>query len=126
MGRPSSSTATIVKYALLVWRTGPLPAAPPRRRTPTSIDVRQAAFTDALNVTRSPSSTRSRKIIRSTPPVTTRQRECRIAASAAASSHSFITVPPCTNPAWLASGITIQRTSTDREAAAGGGPMRGP
>ncbi len=49
--------------------------------------------------------------MRSMPAVTTRWRECLIAARPAASSQSFITVPPWTNPALLASSRLIQRTS---------------
>src|SRR5919199_3396773 len=66
-------------------------------------------------------STGSRKVVRSMPAVTTRQLECLIAARAAASSQSFITVPPCTKPAELASWIDIQRTRTACESAAGRG-----
>jgi len=57
--------------------------------------------------------------MRSMPAVTMRPRACRIAAIPAASSHSFMTVPPCTKPAESASMRFIQRTRTAREAAAG-------
>ncbi len=56
--------------------------------------------------------------MRSTPAVTTGRRECLMAARPAASSQSFITVSPCTNPAVLASPTPIQRTSWDWESAA--------
>ncbi len=42
-------------------------------------------------------------VIRSMPAVTTRPPQWRIAAIAAASSQVFITIPPWTNPAVLAS-----------------------
>src|SRR3954470_19638498 len=125
VGRPSSSSATIVMYALLVCRFSPVPGRSASTRTPTSIDVFHAAFTDAQNVTRSPRFTGSLNVIRSTPAVTTRRCACRIAASPAASSHIFITTPPCTKPAVLLSSMLIQRTSTDREADAGTGSTRG-
>jgi hypothetical protein len=52
------------------------------------------------------------KFMRSIAAVTTRLRECLIAASAAASSTSFMTVPPWTLPAELAWPIPIQRASS--------------
>src|SRR5437868_944649 len=55
------------------------------------------------------------------PTVTTRLRECLIAASAAASSAIRITVPPWTLPAELASVIPIHRISWEREAEQGFG-----
>src|SRR4051812_35897748 len=112
-------------YALLVCRFSPVPGRSASTRTPTSIDVFQTALTDAQNVTRSPRFTGSLNVIRSTPAVTTRRCACRIAASPAASSHIFITTPPCTKPAVLLSSMPIQRTSTDREADAGVGSTGG-
>jgi hypothetical protein len=61
--------------------------------------------------------------MRSIAAVTARRPECLIAASPAASSHSFITVPPCTKPAELASVIPIHLTSTDTEADAARGSI---
>ena len=58
-------------------------------------------------------------VMRSMLAVTTRLRECLIAASPAASSHSFMTVPPCTKPAPLASSGPIQWASVACESAAG-------
>ena len=49
--------------------------------------------------------------MRSIAAVTMRVRQCLIAAIPAASSQSFITVPPCTKPALFASVIDIQRIS---------------
>ena len=54
--------------------------------------------------------------------LTTRWPECRMAAMPATSSHSFMIVPPCTLPAVLASGMPIQRVSTDGNARAGAAP----
>ena len=104
-----------------VWRTSPVRGFSASTRTPISIDVRHAALTLALNVSSSPTCTGWRNVIRSMAAVTTRQRECLIAATPAASSHSFITVPPWTKPALLASTMAIQRTSWARESAAARG-----
>ncbi len=60
-------------------------------------------------------------VIRSIAAVTTFCPQWRIAAIAAASSQSFITAPPCTLPAELASSMPIQRISVEREAEAGFG-----
>ena len=79
-----------------MWRTSPVRGFSASTRTPTSIDVRQAAFTDALNVTSWPTWTGATKAMRSTPAVTTRCRLWRTAARPATSSISFIIVPPCT------------------------------
>ena len=79
-----------------MWRSRPSRGCSASTRTPTSIEVRQAALTEAVNVTSSPMWIGSRNVIRSMPAVTTRQRECRTAARPATSSQSFITVPPCT------------------------------
>jgi uracil-DNA glycosylase len=56
-------------------------------------------------------------VIRSIAAVTTRPPEWRIAAIPAASSQSFITTPPCTNPAELASPIPIQRARYERDCS---------
>ena len=50
-------------------------------------------------------------VIRSIAAVTTRPRQWRMAAIPAASSQSFITTPPWTNPAEFASPIPIHLTS---------------
>src|SRR4051794_11693521 len=71
------------------------------------MDVRQAALTLAENVTSSPTWTGVMKAMRSTPAVTTRQRECLTAAAPAASSQSFMTTPPWMNPALFASSTPI-------------------
>src|SRR6476619_4193500 len=55
--------------------------------------------------------------MRSAPAVTTRWPEWRTAARPDTSSMSFITTPPCTKPAELASVGPIQCTSTLRESA---------
>ena len=60
-------------------------------------------------------------VIRSIPAVTTRRPQWRMAAIAAASSQIFITMPPCTKPAELASWTPIQRISSERESATGRG-----
>src|SRR3954469_5760569 len=54
--------------------------------------------------------------MRSIPAVTTRPRECRTAASPAASSHSLRITPPCTFPAVLASITPIQRVSIEADS----------
>lgn len=72
--------------------------------------MRHTALTRALKETTSPTWTGNRNVIRSMPAVTTRRRECLIAAMPAASSQSFITIPPCTKPAELASAIPIHFT----------------
>src|SRR4051812_31650732 len=54
--------------------------------------------------------------MRSTAAVTTRQRLWRMAARPAASSQSFMIVPPCTKPAELASARPIQCTSEGASA----------
>ena len=69
-----------------MWRTVPVRGFSASTRTPTSIDVRHAAFTVALNVTTSPTCTGSLNVMRSIAAVTTRAPECRVAASPAASS----------------------------------------
>ena len=84
----------------------------------TSPQGEAGALTAALNVSSSPMWTGSLNVIRSMPAVTTRQRECLIAASPAASSHIFMTVPPWTKPAELASTRLIQRTGTACDSAA--------
>jgi hypothetical protein len=50
-GRPSSSIATIVRYALFVCWTSPVRGFSASTRTPTSIDVRHTAFTRERKVT---------------------------------------------------------------------------
>src|SRR3954467_13640643 len=55
--------------------------------------------------------------MRSAPAVTTRWWEWRTAARPETSSMSFMTTPPCTKPAELASVGPIQCTSTLRESA---------
>ena len=83
--------------------------------------MRQAAFTEARTVTSSPTNTGCRNVIRSIAAVTTRFPEWRIAAIPATSSHSFMIEPPCTLPAVLASGMPIQRVSTEWECEGGCG-----
>ena len=90
-------------------------------RTPTSIEVRQAALTVARTVTRSPTSTGWRKIIRSTPAVTTRHPEWRIAAIPATSSQRDMIRPPWMLPAVLASPTPVQRVRTETESDGGRG-----
>src|ERR1017187_663434 len=63
------------------------------------------------------------KVMRSMLAVTTRRREGLTAARPAASSTSFITVPPCTKPAPLASNGPIQWASVACESAADRGSM---
>src|SRR5581483_11486163 len=90
-------------------------------RTPTSIEVRQAAFTVAMQRSSSPTKSGSAKVIRSIPAVTTLPPQCRIAAMPAASSHIRITTPPWMKPAEFASGMPIHRISSEQEAEAGRG-----
>ena len=85
-------------------------------RTPTSIELRQTAFTEAVQRSNSPTNTGVMKVIRSIPAVTTRRPECLIAARPPASSTSRITVPPWMKPPELASPIDIQRTSIELES----------
>ena len=61
-------------------RTVPSRGCSASTRTPTSIEVRQAALTEAVKVTSSPMWIGSWNVIRSMPAVTTRRRECRTAA----------------------------------------------
>src|SRR5215210_4604814 len=65
------------------------------------------------------------KVIRSIAAVTARWPECLIAARPAASSHSFITAPPCTKPPELASVIAIHLTRIDAESDARRGSIAG-
>ena len=44
-----------------------------------------------------------------------------MAAMPATSSHSFMIIPPCTLPAVFASGMPIQRVSTERDCEGGRG-----
>ena len=104
-----------------MWRWSPVRGFSASTRTPTSIEVRQAAFTFAEQVTSSPTLTGRMNVIRSMAAVTTRLRQWRIAAMPATSSQSFITIPPWTNPAELASPIPIHLTRTASESAAGFG-----
>jgi hypothetical protein len=68
-------------------------------------------LTLADKVTSSPTKTGTRNVIRSTAAVTTRWREYLTAARLAASSHSFITTPPWTEPAMFSSWRPIHSTS---------------
>ena len=103
--RPSSGKA------VFVWRTSPVRGFSASTRTPTSIELRQAALTVAQNVTTSPTLIGTRNAMRSIAAVTTRRPECLIAARPAASSASFITVPPWTLPALFASAMLISLAS---------------
>ena len=76
-------------------------------RTPTSIELRQAAFTVARTVTSSPTRTGRWKVMRSKPTVTTRWPQWRMAAMPATSSHSFRITPPWALPAEFDSGRPI-------------------
>ncbi len=93
-------------------------------RTPTSIELRQAALTVAVQLSSSATATGSRNVIRSSPAVTTRMPQCLIAASPAASSMKRRTVPPWIEPAEFASWTLIQRISceVDSEACRGASP----
>src|SRR5215208_7131231 len=84
-------------------------------RTPTSIDVLQAALTVALSVSRCPTKTGCRNVMRSIATVTTRQPEWRTAAMPATSSQRYMITPPCTLPELLASLTLIHRLSSERE-----------
>ena len=108
-----------------MWWWSPVRGFSASTRTPTSIEVRHAAFTLAVQVTSSPTLTGRMNVIRSIAAVTTRLRQCRIAAMPATSSQSFITIPPWTNPAELASPIPIHLTRTASESAAGLGSIGG-
>jgi hypothetical protein len=77
-------------------------------RTPTSIDVRQAALTVARKLSTSPVLTGSRTRTPSTAAVTTRDRQWRVAAMTAASSSSLRIQPPWTSPAALASRTDVR------------------
>ena len=82
-------------------------------RTPTSIDVRQAALTLACTVSSWPTCTGWRNVIRSIAAVTTRQPECRTAAMPATSSQRCMITPPWTLPAVFESAMPIQRVRTE-------------
>ena len=108
---------------MFVWRLSPVRTSSASTRTPTSIDVCHAALTEACRVSSSPTWTGSRNVIRSTAAVTTRPPLWRTAARPAASSQSFITVPPWTNPAEFASSRPIHLTRIERERVTGRGSM---
>src|ERR671924_241607 len=93
-------------------------------RTPTSIEVRQAAFTVAFTVTSWPMTTGCMKFIRSMAAVTALCPECRTAAIPATSSQRCMITPPCTLPAMLASPGPIQRLRIEPEADGGRGSTR--
>ena len=102
-GFSSGPSETIVRYAVQVWLIAPVRTSSASTRTPTSIEVRQAALTVARRVTTSPTWMGERKRISSTAAVTTRPPARRVAAIAATSSHSFMIQPPWTLPAMFAS-----------------------
>jgi hypothetical protein len=93
----------MVKYAVQVCATSPVGTCSASTRTPTSIEVRQAALTVARSVMTSPTFTGERNFIASTAAVTTRPPARRVAAITATSSHSFMIHPPWTLPARFAS-----------------------
>ena len=103
-----------------MWRFAPVRGFSASTRTPTSIEVRQAALTVArageqlADVDRA-AGTSSGPSPRSRPGVP----QWRMAATPAASSHSFITIPPWTNPAEFASAIPIHRIRAELDAEAG-------
>ena len=89
-------------------RVSPLRMSSASTRTPTSIEVRQTALTVERSVMTSPTWTGERNRIPSTAAVTTRPPASRVAAIAAASSHSFMICPPWTLPAMLASCTPVR------------------
>ena len=93
-------------------------------RTPTSIEVRQAAFTLAWTVRSWPTWTGCRNVIRSIAAVTTRNPECRTAAMPATSSQKRMITPPCTYPAVFESAMPSQRVRTECDADGGRGSTR--
>jgi hypothetical protein len=60
---------------VFVWRTSPASGRSASTRTPTSIEVRHTALTDARSVSSSPMWIGSLNVIRSMPAVTTRPPE---------------------------------------------------
>ena len=100
-----------------VWLIAPVRTSSASTRTPTSIEVRQAALTVARRVTTSPTWMGERKRISSTAAVTTRPPARRVAAIAATSSHSFMIQPPWTLPAMFASCTPMRYVSTDTVSA---------
>jgi hypothetical protein len=70
-GLPVASTATIVRYALLVCCSTPVAMSSASTRTPTSIEVRHTAFTEARNVSSWPRRIGRRNVIRPMAAVTT-------------------------------------------------------
>ena len=97
---------------MLACRTTPVRGSSASTRTPTSIEVRQAALTVAVNVTSWPILIGTRNDMRSMLAVTVRRRECRTEAMPAASSTSFMIVPPWMSRLALASAIPIHCAST--------------
>ena len=102
-----------------MWVTSRVRTFSDSTRTPTSIEVRQAALTVARTVTSEPTSTGWRNVIRSMPAVTTRSPEWRTAAMPATSSHMCRITPPWTLPARLASPTPIQRLRIELESEGG-------
>ncbi len=83
--------------------------------------VRPPSFTEAVAVTRSPTTTGATNDSSSIRAVTTRERACRCAAMPAHESMSFMISPPWTFPHGLASLGSIPRAITvfDAETARG-------
>ena len=87
--------------------------------------LRQAAFTVAFTVSRLPTYTGCRNVIRSIAAVTTRSPEWRTAAMPATSSQRCMITPPWTLPAVFASPIPIQRLRTELDRDGGRGSTGG-
>src|SRR5262245_3900201 len=114
----------MVRYAVEVWSTSPVRTFSDSIRTPTSIEVRQAALTVAFTVTSWPTNTGCRKLILSIAAVTTRAPEWRTAAIPATSSQRCMSTPPCTLPEVFASAGPIQRLRIELDADGARGSTR--
>ncbi|MTV26111.1 DUF4188 domain-containing protein [Nitriliruptoraceae bacterium ZYF776] len=115
-GVPSSLTATITRYALVVWRRSPPRHGSASTRTPTSREVRPTRLTRAWTMMRSPMCTGCSKLSSSIAAVTQTTPACRAAAVPAAESTSCMITPPCTLPTALTSASVAMREKVTSEA----------
>src|ERR1700682_4245473 len=113
---PFSSWATKVRNALHACRRCPLMGSSLSMRTPASIEVRKTAFTCARNSTIIPTLIGRRKCRSSIDAVTTRLRQWRWQAMAAAMSIHWAIFPPKAVPNGFPSPGSTVSVITTREA----------
>src|SRR6266851_1648493 len=113
---PFWSWATKVRNALHAWRRSPLIGSSLSMRTPASIEVRKTAFTCARNSTIIPTLMGRRKCRSSIDAVTTRLRQWRWQAMAAATSIHWAIFPPKAVPSGFPSPGNTVSVITTREA----------